>query len=139
MKQLKNIIFISSSLLLLSIFVIYYLLTNYNIDSKKVEAQKLEEIISKKESKLFEKGKTIFIGDCKVCHVMKYHGHNFLNGIFKRVDSSYFKFYITKQDSLLKSNDKYALETKKNFGNNGMIHSFKYNNEEIKALLDYLK
>ncbi|WP_445711005.1 c-type cytochrome [Flavobacterium sp.] len=139
MKQLKNIIFISSSLLLLSIFVIYYLLTNYNLDSKKVEAQKLEGIISKKESKLFEKGETIFIDDCKVCHVMKYRGHNFLNDIFKRVDSSYFKLYITKQDSLIKSDDKYAIETKKNFGNNGMIHSFKYNNEEIKALLDYLK
>ena len=126
-------------MLLLTIFVIYYFLTNYNLDSKKVEVQKLKQIINKKESKLFEKGKTIFINDCKVCHVMKYHGHNFLDGIFKRVDSSYFKLYITKQDSLIKSDDKYAMETKINFGNNDMIHSFTYNDEEIEALIEYLK
>lgn len=137
MKQLRNIIFILTFLIM--IVVISYFIMNLKVVTNPIIQKNNKIVTLENESELFKKGKEIFITDCNVCHVQNERLHNFLNGIFEKIDTSYFKIYITKQDSLLNTKDTYALERKENFEDNGFIHSFKYNNEEIKALIEYLK
>ena len=137
MKQLRNIVF--TLIILIIIVVISYFIMNFKAATNPIIKKEKEIVPLENESELFKKGKEIFIADCNACHVQKERLHNFLEDIFEKIDTSYFKIYITKQDSLLNNKDTYALERKENFGLNGMIHSFKYNNEEIKALIEYLK
>ncbi|TAI46951.1 c-type cytochrome [Flagellimonas allohymeniacidonis] len=87
----------------------------------------------------FERGKEIFMEDCRKCHVAKYMRHNYLHDIVEKVGVEYLKLYITKQDSLLNAKDEYALALKNEWGNNGTVHKFKYSDAEFEFLIEYLK
>ncbi len=87
----------------------------------------------------FELGKEIFMKDCRKCHVSKNMKHNYLSGIVEKVGTDYLKIYLTKQDSLLKAKDEYALKIKEFWGNNGTIHNFNFTEKELNLLIGYLK
>lgn len=65
--------------------------------------------------------------------------HNYIEGVVEHVGISYLKLYLTKQDSLPKAKNKYALELKEMWGNNGTIHKFNYTEDELDVLIEYLK
>ena len=87
----------------------------------------------------FQFGQQIFMEDCRKCHVSKNMRDNYLNGVVEKVGIDYLKTYLTKQDSLLTIKDKYALELKEFWGNNGTIHKFNYTEYELNSLIEYLK
>lgn len=47
--------------------------------------------------------------------------------------------YITKQDSLIMAKDKYAVNVKEAFNNQGNSHNFKYTEKQLKELIEYLR
>ena len=63
-----------------------------------------------------KQGQTLFKINCGSCHAI-FKTDNYLQGVVQRVGENYLKMYLTKQDSLIKAKDKYALEVKKAFGN----------------------
>ena len=65
--------------------------------------------------------------------------HNYLAGVVEKVGTTYLKTYLTKQDSLLKAKDEYALKLKGFWGNNGTMHKFNYTEKELNLLIEYLK
>lgn len=93
----------------------------------------------KQTSPEFKLGESIFMEDCRKCHVSKEMNHNYIEGVVENVGISYLKLYLTKQDSLLKAKDKYALDLKEMWGNNGTIHKFNYTEDELDVLIEYLK
>jgi cytochrome c1 len=99
------------------------------IDSLKWRTQKLN----------IDLGKTLFRADCSMCHVAKYKTDNLMEGIVNRIGENYLRKYLTKQDSLLNAKDKYALALKESWGNLANSHNFKYSDEELNALIQYLK
>jgi len=64
---------------------------------------------------------------------------NHLAGVVQRAGEDYLKLYITKQDSLIKVKNKYALELKRVFGNLANAHNFKFSNQQLNAIIAYLK
>lgn len=87
----------------------------------------------------FLQGQKLFRTDCNTCHVAKKRLHNYLEGVVQRVGEEYLIKYLTKQDSLINSNDKYALKLKEVYGNAGNSHNFKYDDEQLLSLIEYLR
>ena len=90
------------------------------------------------DTTLINQGKSLFVTNCGACHAI-FKTDNYLAGIADRVGVNYFKLYITKQDSLIKAKDKYALELKKDFGNLANVHNFHFSGEQLNAIAAYLK
>jgi hypothetical protein len=86
-----------------------------------------------------ELGRNIFHQNCRMCHAAKGMTDNLLEGIVDRLGENYLKLYLTKQDSLLKANDKYALQLKNEFGKQANSHNFTFTRGEFEALVEYLK
>lgn len=87
---------------------------------------------------LIKGGKILFKTNCSSCHAI-FKTDNYLQGVVQRVGENYLKLYLTKQDSLIKANDRYALELKKTFGNLGNSHNFDFSDEQLNAIISYLK
>lgn len=87
--------------------------------------------------KLSSRGKVVFESDCKMCHG-KNKTDDMLKNVVSRLGVGYLQLYITKQDSLIKAKNKYALEIKKEFGNAGNSHNFNYTKTELASLIVYL-
>jgi len=82
-------------------------------------------------------GKLLFATNCGACHAV-FKTDNYLQGIVQRLGANYPKIYITKQDSLIKANDEYALEAKQAFGNMGNSHNFRFSDEQLNAIIAFL-
>ncbi len=90
------------------------------------------------DTALINKGKFLFVKNCGACH--KVTGtDNYLAGVVERVGKDYLKLYMTKQDSLVKAKNSYALELKNTFGNLANVHNFKFPNEQLDAIIAYLE
>ncbi len=122
--------------LVVLLFFIIYLISQNSTNRQK---QNNKMVYDKKDSSLYFIGQNIYIDSCRQCHARKGHNHNFLNNIFTRVDTSYFKKYLTRQDSLIRVKDKYALSVKESYGNMGNSHNFKFDTLELLGLVEYLK
>jgi hypothetical protein len=59
-------------------------------------------------------------------------------GVNQRLSPNYFKLYVTKQDSLIKRKDKYALQLKTAYGIQGNVHNFTFSDTELNAIIAYL-
>lgn len=141
-KKIILRILIASSVILISLIGLFIFVINKNgiTEFSKKNSDYTPAIIkSEKTTPEFELGKDIFIKDCRKCHVSKNMKHNYLSGIVKKVGTDYLKKYLTKQDSLLKAKDEYALEIKEFWGNNGTIHNFNFTENELNLLIEYLK
>ena len=94
----------------------------------------------KKEKLLFGIGKVYFENNCKDCH-KKYGTDNFLVYSMKndKYEFDFLKAYITNQDSLINSGNEFAIKMKEEFNNLPFRHNFKLNDNELKAIIYYLK
>jgi hypothetical protein len=81
-------------------------------------------IVSAEDTTLINQGKLIFVKNCGTCHAI-WKTDNYLAGVVEKAGVSYLKLYITKQDSLIKAKDKYALKLKRVFGNLANIHNYR--------------
>ncbi|HYM95099.1 MAG TPA: cytochrome c [Chitinophagaceae bacterium] len=107
-----------------------------NIDSSKtIQSTELKHNI---DTIIIEQGQTLFTANCSLCHKIS-ATDNYLQGVVQRVGENCIKLYLTRQDSLIKAKDKYALEVKKAFGNLGNSHNFDFSDEELNAIIAYLK
>jgi hypothetical protein len=140
-KGLWKIILGFSLLAIILVFGILYVLKINGITEFTSDKHTYVPLVSKDDIKTpeFEKGLELFINDCKMCHVTKGRRHNHLDGIVDKVGVDYLKLYITKQDSLIENNDKYAIAIKEIWGNQANNHNFKYSEKELDFLIEYLK
>lgn len=98
------------------------------------ETEALQASIAKREF-----GQYIFKNQCQACHGTQYHTDFYLDGVLTRMDEKYFKLYLTKQDSLIVAKDVYALQLKRMYSNMGNSHNFDFKQNELNALIQYLK
>ena len=91
------------------------------------------------DSTNFRRGESIFKSDCVACHSTRHSTDNYLLGVVQRVGPNYLKLYLTKQDSLINAKDNYALKVKRTYSNQANSHNFKYSDEQLNAIIEYLK
>ena len=141
-KKLILRILIASSVILILLIGLFIFVVKKNgiteFDQKPID-YKPTLVKAEKTTPEFEPGKEIFMEDCRKCHVSKELRNNYLAGVVEKIGTEYLKTYLTKQDSLLKAKDEYALELKDFWGNNGVIHKFNYTENELNLLIEYLK
>lgn len=120
-----------------------FLLTIVCFSCKKEEEQNvfyenLER--EKKDELLFNVGKVYFQNNCKGCH-RKNGTDNFLKNsiINDKYGFSFFKNFVTNQDSLIKNGNKIALDLQDFSNNQPYRHKFNLNDKELKAIIYYLK
>jgi cytochrome c len=83
-------------------------------------------------------GKSLFAANCGACHSV-FKTDNRLAGVLRRMSESYFKLYLTKQDSLIKAKDKYALDLKESFGHLRNSHNFSFSEEQLNSIIAFLR
>lgn len=109
--------------------------TTKNLDSSKTIHS--TDFKGSNDTTIINQGKTLFVANCGTCHAIL-KTDNYLAGVVERVGVNYLKLYITKQDSLVKSKDKYALELKKIYGNLANNHNFPLSDVQLNAIISYL-
>ena len=85
-------------------------------------------------------GKALFNVNCAACHALNRDmtGPKLGNIYEKKYPYENYLFdFITKQDSLLKANDPYAIKLRNEWNTTPFIHQFNLSNKEIKSLLIY--
>ncbi len=123
-------------LLLLSIFLIFSCKNKENTDSdylKKLETEKKEKL-------LFSIGKTYFEKNCISCHKLNAKGISNLDYSFRsnKLSVNFLSKFITNQDSLIKTKNEEAEKILEFFGDI-YNHNFKFNEEETKSIIYYIK
>ncbi|KGO86077.1 c-type cytochrome [Flavobacterium suncheonense] len=123
-------------LLILSIFLIFSCKNKENSDSDylmKIETENKEILLS-------SIGKTYFEKNCISCHKLNAKGISNLDYSFKNNNLSvpFLSKFITNQDSLIKSKNLEAEKIKEYFGDI-YKHNFKFNEEETKSIIYYIK
>ena len=98
----------------------------------------LETTKNPEDTILINQGKTLFKDTCGICHAI-WKTDNYLAGIVERLGAPYLKLYITKQDSLLKVKNEYALKIKTIYGNLASVHNYKFSDEQLNAIIVYLR
>lgn len=91
------------------------------------------------DSVLFNKGLVLFESDCNRCHVSKGRLHNHLDRVTTRMEEDYIKLFLTRQDSLIEAKDDYVIKLKKVWGNLDFNHQFNYSDDQLDAIIEYLK
>ena len=106
---------------------------------KNFETDSIKYTKSMGDSTNYKIGEAIFISDCSTCHVSKKSTDNLLVGAVQRVGTDYLKLFLTSQDSLIKSANKYAIDLNKEFGNQPFRHHFQFSDKQLNSLVEYLK
>ena len=107
--------------------------------NKEVEIQEIKIRIDSLNKSYSTKGEKIFLDSCSSCHRTKRKTDYLLRGILQSLGEPYVKLYITKQDSLIQSKNKLTLAIKEEYGNMGNSHNFKFDDEQLKSITEYLK
>ena len=136
-------ILISTSVILILLIGLFIFVIKKNgiteFDKKKTDYQPTA-VKTEKTTPEFERGKEIFTADCNVCHKRRSTiGNKYIKRTIENVGIDYFKLFLTKQDSLVKSKDIYAIKLKEEFNNAGNSHNFDYSENELNSLIEYLK
>jgi len=84
------------------------------------------------------RGQVLFQSDCTVCHPAKGRLHYSLKDVVDRLGEPYLKTYLTKQDSLLRTKDPYAVALIENYRITGN-HRFPYSEDELNYIIAYLR
>ena len=140
-KLILRIAAVSSIILILLVVVFIFIVKKNGITEldKKSEKNQSTKVIVEKPSLEFQAGMEIFKADCNICHVGKSQLHYNLDKALEEMDVEYFKLYLTKQDSLVSIKDSYAIAVKENYGNMANSHNFKYSEEELNQIIEYIK
>lgn len=91
-----------------------------------------------RQNELILKGEALFNLNCRKCHQI-FHTDNYLSRVTDRLDSNYFRLYLTRQDSLIAAKDEYALRLKEGFCNLGNAHNFQFLDSEVRTIIAYLE
>ena len=91
------------------------------------------------DSVLFNKGLVLFESDCNRCHVSKGRLHNYLDRVTTRMEEDYIKLFLTRQDSLIEAKYDYVIKLKNFWGNLDFNHQFSYSDDQLDAIIEYLK
>lgn len=127
-------------ILTLSVTTIYLLYRNNIIQTQNEKLADINRQLSDEAKSIKGQfGLSVAKSNCLTCHKFNYASDNLLEGVVQRVGANYLKLYITKQDSLLSTNDTYALALKKKFNNMVNSHNFKLSDDELSALIEFMK
>ncbi len=131
----------SHDFLLRSVYIFSFLFVLYSCQFENKQNGKKTLITHPKKvgDSIIVKGEKLFLSDCGMCHGGKRKTDNYLAGVVQRLGEKYLTIYLTKQDSLINSKDKYALRIKEEYGNLENSHNFKYNYDQIYSLIEYLR
>ncbi len=132
------------ALLIASFLIIDALFINCSNNSEeKLASTDVNSFYAKKiaiDSSKFKLGQFIFNLDCIDCHAGKHRTDNILiDNIVQGVGEKYLKLFLTKEDSLVAAKNKYTVSLKAEFGNLANSHNFKYSDEQLNAIIEYLK
>ena len=142
---MQNEYFFESNLELMTARIVSFLILICFISCKKkeVEENKFYEklALERKEILLENIGKIYYEKNCIKYHAGKDAKDNFLENSVRNEKWSerFFIDFITKQDSLLKFRNNNAVKLKEWSNNNSYLHNFKFNDNEVKAILFFLK
>ncbi|HLV52321.1 MAG TPA: cytochrome c [Flavobacterium sp.] len=91
--------------------------------------------------KLEKAGQVLYSRFCFGCHSSKGSTDNFLVGniLNDYYDVHFLIAYVNRQDSLLKHKNELALKLKETYNDNIYIHQFDLTEQEVKAIVYYLK
>ena len=108
---------------------------------KRLQVAKLEKETTAMQLSLTTQafGSFVFKNTCRPCHPTPIMLHFDLDEALKRTGEKYFMLYVTKQDSLVFSKDEYALQSKQRYNISGNAHNFKLTQQELVALIRYIK
>jgi mono/diheme cytochrome c family protein len=106
--------------------------TKYVDSSKAIRSTDINDTI------VINQGKTLFVTNCNSCHAIL-KTDNYLQGVVQRLGENYLKLYLTRQDSLISTKDKHALGLKREFGNLGNSHNFDFSDEQLNAIIEFLR
>ena len=137
-KSYKLITILMIGVLLVGASVAYQMLQR----QKTIISQKQTEVDSlKKSADIIHSafGESLFMKNCRQCHVSKSMNHNLLDGVVERRGDRYVILYLTKQDSLINAKDEYAIEIKTKYNNQGNSHNYNFTRPELEAIIAYLK
>ena len=108
----------------------------HEISIGKIEIDSLEKKIS--ETK-YNYGFALAKTHCMACHGFKFATDNYLEGVVQRRGEKYLSLYLTKQDSLIAAHDRQAISIKESYGNFGNSHNFKFSQNDLEALFEFMK
>ncbi len=139
-KNSFGVAFLTTGIVIILLAIIIYLvLSRDSTTHEKDNPDYRPAAKTEQTSPGYRAGKEIFMKDCYQCHVSKNRLHNHLQGVVDKIGVDYLEVYLSKQDSLLKARDAYALALKEEWGNNVTVHQFDYSETEFKNLIEYLK
>ena len=128
------------------LYLIYIILTFIIVSCRKSEtspdSQKQKSANVNKPKLLADIGKIYYENNCVQCHGSKGAKDNILMYEIKndKYKFEFFKDYISNEDSLLKAANQQALLIKDKYDiKNQYTHVFRFNNDEIKSIMHYLK
>jgi hypothetical protein len=84
-------------------------------------------------------GASLFSKNCQLCHPARLHTDNMFHGIVDRLGEPYLMLYLTKQDSLIAIEEKYAVQIKESYNSKANSHNFKFNRPELDAIIAFLR
>jgi len=132
-------------LLVILIFVLVVVLFFYkkDHDSYSDQATRNKIAIDSLEKNLSETyygyGFALAKSHCWPCHKFNYATDNILEGVVQKRGEKYLSLYLTRQDSLISANDTLAVSLKKKYGNMGNSHNFEFSQNDLKALIQFMK
>lgn len=98
-------------------------------------------VLEYNSQKLKKTGEVLYSKFCVQCHGSKVANGNFFVGNIKndKYELSFLIDYINHQDSLLTHKNQMAIKIKEEYGNIDYLHRFNLTEQEVKAIIYYLK
>lgn len=120
---------------------ILFISISCNKSNKNQKLETKEFTLDQKQIILEKVGQIYYKRNCTDCHGRKGVTDQFLEYAIKsdQYEFEFLRAYLTNQDSLLKNKNLIALGLKDTWNNHPYLHKFDMNDEEIKAILHYLK
>ena len=119
--------------------IVFYLFIFCFLFSCKKEDTKSIEIKVNKLA-IYKAGEILYVNNCRACHGnTQANDHRLKNNITNlNYGNLYWIDYVSNQDSLIKSNDKFATQNVDDF-QSLYRHNFDLTSQELKSILLYLK
>lgn len=124
----------------LPILIFLFIISCGNAD-RKTDHQDDELSYEQKKLTIEKVGQIYYERNCLKCHANKGMRDQHLEYAIKsdKYEFEFLKSYLTNHDSLIQNENEIALELKKEWGDQTFLHEFELNENEIKALIYYLK
>ncbi|MFT3705125.1 MAG: c-type cytochrome [Agriterribacter sp.] len=133
----------SQSIISIVVFITVAMLVischNHSSGNASLQTIDSSRLRNKEDTVLINQGKLLFKQNCNTCHSV-FKTDNYLEGIVDYLGADYLKLYLTKQDSLIRAKDTYALQIKKLYGNQfANAHNYTFSDAQLNAIIAFLK